>query len=177
MKEGDGRNSAIASFVGKLLLYTPEKKWDEDLWPAIVSFNSTIADPLPERELQTTFESIKSIEKRRRAGEIIPGESINIDSLRPGHKKNKEAGRYATAKYLIGQYSIKTMDTKERDIFIYRNGYYMPASNFLRGEMESILLSQATPKEKGDILDHIKDMTLVDRDIFNPPLILINLIG
>src|SRR3989304_462432 len=89
--------------------------------------------------------------------------------------KNKPEGRHAIAQYLVQEYCIKTMDTRERNTYIFRGGYYVPAINFLKGEVEEILGSLSGGNTKNEIISKAQDMTLVERDIFNPPTNLINL--
>ena len=89
--------------------------------------------------------------------------------------KNKPEGRHAIAQYLVQEYCIKTMDTRERNTYIFRGGYYVPAINFLKGEVEEILGSLSGGNTKNEIISKLQDMTLVERDIFNPPTNLINL--
>lgn len=101
--------------------------------------------------------------------------SVPRGALKPLFIKNKMEGRHAIALYLVSEYSIKTVDSHEREIYIFREGYYMPAQNFLSGEVEDILGSLSQTNVKNEIINKVRDMTLVSRDVFNPPLNLINL--
>ena len=95
--------------------------------------------------------------------------------LRPLFIKNKQEGRHAIALWLVSEYSIKTLNVKERESFVFKDGYYIPAQNFLRSEIQSILGALITSNVLNETIMQVQNITLVDRDIFNPPLNLINL--
>lgn len=67
LKEGEGRNNAVASFVGKLICLLNPEDWDSQVWPMVISINNTYKPPLQMRELKTIYESITKIEKKRRS--------------------------------------------------------------------------------------------------------------
>lgn len=68
LKEGEGRNNAMASFVGKLLITVPKDKWDAEVWPMAQEVNRTYTPPLQDRELRGVYESITKIESGKRPG-------------------------------------------------------------------------------------------------------------
>lgn len=66
---GEGkRNSAATSYIGKLLREFPINEW-ELVWSMVANWNKTNRPPLPDKELKTTFESIKQRELNRREEE------------------------------------------------------------------------------------------------------------
>lgn len=66
LKEGEGRNSAMASFLGKLLVYMPFDKWDSDVLPVAQAVNNTYSPPLDNKEFSNIYKSITKIESERR---------------------------------------------------------------------------------------------------------------
>lgn len=66
LKEGAGRNNAMASLIGKLLITMPEDKWDGEVWPMAQEINRTYLPPLQEGELRGVYESITKIERKKR---------------------------------------------------------------------------------------------------------------
>ncbi len=66
LKEGEGRNNAIASFIGKLLVTTNIDNWDREVWPMVQEVNLTYKPPLQNDELLSTYKSITKIESARR---------------------------------------------------------------------------------------------------------------
>jgi hypothetical protein len=66
LKEGEGRNSAMASFVGKLLSSTTLDKWDAEVWPTAQSVNETYNPPMAHNELLSIYSSISGIERNKR---------------------------------------------------------------------------------------------------------------
>lgn len=80
-----GRNDSIASVAGRLLRSEPdEKKWQKDVYPALLRINATYTPPVAEKELRTTFDSIVRKERERKQGLVespffeVEGEEIKI---------------------------------------------------------------------------------------------------
>lgn len=67
IREGEGRNNAMTSFIGKVLAATPENKWNEEVWPTAQSVNLTYTPPLSGSELRSIYESITKIERAAKA--------------------------------------------------------------------------------------------------------------
>lgn len=61
------RNVDFTSIIGGLLSRSTQDEWETLVWPVVVNQNRTQAEPLPERELRTTFNSIASRERRKRS--------------------------------------------------------------------------------------------------------------
>lgn len=66
LKEGEGRNNAMASFIGKLLITTPANKWEAEVWTMAQDVNRTHTPPLSAVELRSVYESITRIEEKRK---------------------------------------------------------------------------------------------------------------
>ena len=80
----------------------------------------------------------------------MESEKIDRNILKYKFQANKQEGKYTIALYLIQTYFIKTIDTHEREMYIFREGHYVPAMNFLRGEAQEILGSMATTQIKNE---------------------------
>jgi len=61
-----GRNDAMTSLAGKLLLVTKPEDWDTEVYPVLESVNDTYDPPLPQVELRTIYRSICNKESKRR---------------------------------------------------------------------------------------------------------------
>ncbi len=67
LKEGEGRNNAMASFVGKTLLTMHPDNWAVEGWNEAKKLNDTFMPPLDKQELSKVFNSILKIEWERRS--------------------------------------------------------------------------------------------------------------
>ena len=65
LKEGEGRNDKIASYVGTQILTVQKEKWAEEVWPKVVQLNETFDPPLDRQELEKVYGSITKIESER----------------------------------------------------------------------------------------------------------------
>lgn len=74
LKEGEGRNNNMASFIGKLIRLNHPDSWEREVMPMVSSLNQTFIPPLDERELNSIYESITKIELNRRAGKNVDTE-------------------------------------------------------------------------------------------------------
>ncbi len=73
LKEGEGRDNALAALVGKLVMTVAPGKWDEEVFPAIVAVNKTYKPPLSEADVRRIYKSITETEARRRKGAgVVP---------------------------------------------------------------------------------------------------------
>lgn len=62
---GEGqRNDQMARYIGKVLIRVHPSEWETVAWPLIEAANLKNLPPLGQRELRTTFESIKDAEVR-----------------------------------------------------------------------------------------------------------------
>jgi hypothetical protein len=66
LNEGEGRNNAIASLVGKLVNITRIENWDTEILPVINDINNTYNPPLSDSELMSVYNSITKIENSKR---------------------------------------------------------------------------------------------------------------
>ena len=60
------RNVDMTSVIGGMLAKFVQNEWETIVWPMIVSTNKAQAEPLPERELRTSFNSIAARERQKR---------------------------------------------------------------------------------------------------------------
>ncbi|MCF7843632.1 DUF5906 domain-containing protein [Candidatus Gracilibacteria bacterium] len=81
--------------------------------------------------------------------------------------KSRNVGGYILAEFLVKKYNVKTIGEKIREIYVYENGVYRPGENILREEIQSILKELVNSGSKSEIIDKIKDLTLIDREEFN----------
>lgn len=58
------RNDSMARYIGSVLRSVHPSEWDTIGWQQVQLANSKNLPPLPDRELRTTFESIKNAERR-----------------------------------------------------------------------------------------------------------------
>lgn len=133
-----GRNDSIASFIGKLLRAEEEKEWGKSVWPAVQRANATYHPPLPANELKTTFDSIVTKEKARRAALIaspIRVEDLDEDIFIPVRKN----GAGVPYKDVVNALSV-----------LQHHPYYKGAIryNIFRQEIEF----DGKPLEEGDLL-------------------------
>jgi P4 family phage/plasmid primase-like protien len=83
-------------------------------------------------------------------------------------KKHKTEATYTLAHYLTKKYNIITVGEKEREFYVYQNGYYKPAENeIIFPEVQRILKEQTTKSAKMETLHKIADMTSHPRSIFS----------
>mgnify|MGYP001587507444 CR=1 FL=1 len=83
LKEGEGRDNAIAHVAGLLCYSLSPERWPTDVWPAMKEFNKTYSPPLPLAHLQRIYHSITATEEERRWKEnpIPPTEKFFTPSL------------------------------------------------------------------------------------------------
>lgn len=94
MKDGDGRNNALASFIGGMLHSTNESSWDKTILPAVIAMNQTFTPPLDEDELMTTYNSITRTEKKKRDDEAsgLIASPVDITDDQKQALRNKRLG-------------------------------------------------------------------------------------
>lgn len=104
------------------------------------------------------------IEKSFLKFSAYPGE----DELVKSFKANKTSGTYLIAEHLVHNHNIITVGEKEREMFVYQDGYYKPAENLvIFPEIQRILKDQVTKNAKTETLHKIADMTTHPRSIFD----------
>ncbi len=97
------------------------------------------------------------------------------EGLRSLYLTDKSLGSQSIADYLIDRYQLKTIGEKSRDIYLYKNGIYVPGGNSIRSEIQRILRSLVSKHYKNEIIEKIKDSTTMDRKDFKVGRELINL--
>jgi putative DNA primase/helicase len=120
-------------------------------------------DIMKEIEVDTTI-----LDEMKTAEEII----ILTDFI-----KEKTRSTYKLAEYLTRKFSIITVGEKEREMYVYKDGMYIPAENLvIFPEIQRILGEHTTKNAKTETLHKIADMTSHPRSVFSSaPLNLIPL--
>lgn len=162
------RNTEAASYAGKILRDLNPDSWEMTGWDAFLKWNERNTPPLDHKELRTVWESIKS----RRTDDLFKESPDNLKSL---YEKDKKIGAYKIAKFLVDHHHIKTTDERNREVYVYRDGIYVSGANILGAEIQRILEELSSNNGKKEILEKIKDLTLVDRSVFTVEENLINL--
>jgi putative DNA primase/helicase len=84
-------------------------------------------------------------------------------------------GAQAIAGYLIDRYHLKTIGERTRDIYRYKDGIYIFGTNEMRAEIQRMLTSLVSKHYKNEIIEKIKDSTMIDRKEFSADRDLVNL--
>lgn len=173
------RNDSLASVAGQLLLSAPEKDWFDKVLPAVEKINETYNPPLPLDEVRATFNSIVTLERNRRAATSGGDPSEDEDEIRRTYLKNKTAGTFMLAQYLVKKFEIITVGTKEYEMYIYRNGIYFQAVNeIIFPEIQRVLGPLVNQAAKMETFNKVASMTMSGRTIFeSAPLSLIPLLN
>ena len=69
LKEGEGRDNAMASFIGKLARAFPIEAWPVEIWPLALQLNQTYTPPLSREDMVRIYTSITNKERERREKE------------------------------------------------------------------------------------------------------------
>lgn len=88
----------------------------------------------------------------------------NLKELKPTYQTSRSVGSYEIAKYLVYNYDIKTTDERLRCMYIYRDGIYEPGENFISTEIQSVLEELFSQHVKNEIIEKVKNLTLIKRD-------------
>jgi len=75
------RNEKAASVAGKLLKRFPESEWETEAWIHLKNWNDKLNPPLIEKELRTTFDSIKKLELSHRSGTETPHSIVKVSLI------------------------------------------------------------------------------------------------
>jgi hypothetical protein len=71
LEEGEGRNNAMTSFVGKMMATTPADKWETDVWKSVLEINATFEPPLHPAELRKIYNSVEKMEQSKQPKSIV----------------------------------------------------------------------------------------------------------
>lgn len=185
LKEGEGRNNAMTSLVGKLLLTTNPEKWDEEVLPVAMEVNNTYKPPMGEDELLGIYRSITKIESERRVklnknftdeNKVDPEVIIKI-SIRETIQKDNKQGLWEMVKFLIEKHHIKTIGNRDntKDIYIYQNGVYKVDYGLVKKEILDITQNIVGSHFRDEVIKTIKEKTYRERKDFDVDSNLINL--
>ncbi len=173
---GEGlRNETAASMAGKIMSNCSPELLSTIGWGQFVAWNNNNDPPLNDRELHLVWDSISTLQ----SGSNLETQKVSLDDdqyekLIVASKDPKEVA-YAVAQYLSRKYYLKTPDNKNREIFAYRAGCYRESDNFLKQEVQRILTNRLTRSLLSEIIEHIKNLTLVDEKKLEVSKDLINL--
>ncbi|MFA6397241.1 MAG: phage/plasmid primase, P4 family [Candidatus Paceibacterota bacterium] len=174
LKEGEGRNNAMASFIGKLLNATPKENWDKEVWVMAQEVNLTYKPPLQNNELRSIYESITKIANENisklsieNEKETDPESSIK-NNLRKILKKNQPQGIWEISEYLINRHNIKTIGNRDntKDIYLYKNGVYKIDYGLIKEEIVHITQDLVKSTFREEVIKMIKEKTYKDRECF-----------
>ena len=90
-------------------------------------------------------------------------------------KDDKKAGVFKVAKHLIAEFNPKTIRGMRRELFVYEDGMYIPGEDILKAEIRHLLEEACTSNYSKEIIDAVKDLTIVERSAFKTETRLINL--
>ena len=151
----------------------PEKEWSTTVYLIFQEFNTKLDVKLTEEELRDVFDTTVANFKDNRDETKRNSEEGQIQEL---FKKHKTEATYALAEYIVRKYDIITVGEREREMFIYKDGYYHPnAENLvIYPEIQRVLGSQVTKSSKSETYHKICDATSHPRSVFtHAPLNLI----
>ncbi len=100
--------------------------------------------------------------------QIIPDDiQVELD-IRLAFVKKPHLGTYNLASYLTRKYDIITVGEKEREMYVYQEGYYRKAENLIIfPEIQRVLGDNVTKAAKGETFSKIADMTQKERSVFS----------
>ncbi|MES2409675.1 MAG: phage/plasmid primase, P4 family [Patescibacteria group bacterium] len=157
----------IKTFIGQALAsqVIPFAEWQTVLFPLVVKLNTLQTPIIPNDELALIWDSIVSEEKENQTEKNDTQEEEEILKV---FLKNKTEGTYLLAKYIVKKYNIITVGEKEREMFVYRNGAYMPAENeVIYPEIQRILKHHVNKNAKTETHHKIADETSYSRSVFS----------
>lgn len=95
-------------------------------------------------------------------------ETLNIEKeIAKTFVKEKVKATYDLAEYLTKKYDIITIGEKEREMYVYKDGYYRRAENLVvYPEIQRVFGSLTTKNAKTETFHKIADMTSSERNIF-----------
>jgi len=102
-------------------------------------------------------------------------DTILIRELKHHFDIDKDEGGYKIAKYLVERYSIRTIGEREREMFMYDRGVYVPGNNFIRKWLHDLLEVKCKTHTRNEILEKVKDLSMTDRNTFTVDKNFINL--
>jgi P4 family phage/plasmid primase-like protien len=170
------RNDSALVIAGKLFYQNTPDTWDTLGLITYKQWNKEYNQPpLEDKELMATWESVKALHIKG-SSKLIKDQAIaeKSESTDDEEKeivkvfiKNKTEGTYLIAKHIVNKYSIITVGEKEREMFVYQNGYYRPAENtVIFPEVQRILEHHVNKNAKLETFHKIADMTSHPRSIF-----------
>ena len=172
------RNDLAAKLSGKILSEMSRDTWETLGLMTLKGWNSNFNIPaLQEKELMTIWESIKKTHIKSNPKRIDDEIKIEEDTTSNDEEKqilktflkNKTEGTYNLAQYIVNKYNIITVGEKEREMYVYRDGYYHPhgENTIIFPEIQRILAHHVNKNAKTETFHKIADMTSYSRSIFS----------
>ena len=92
--EGEGRDNAMTSVIGKLIRSYLPKDWDKEVWEAACAINNTYKPPLPLKDMKRIYTSISKAERKRIQG-LIPSPIEMTDEQKGRMSRDQRNRLYA----------------------------------------------------------------------------------
>ena len=171
-QKGEGlRNMSATQLAGKIMYEMSIDTWDTLGLMTFRQWNKEYNIPsLDDKELLSIWESIKRTHLKNNKKEEVkktPETDDEENEIVKVFIKNKTEGTYLLAKYIVNKYSIVTIGEKDREIYVYQNGYYKLAENIIIfPEVQRILAQYVNKNAKMETLHKIADMTSFPRSVF-----------
>jgi len=86
-----------------------------------------------------------------------------------------KAAVHLIASHLKDKHHIKTIRGNKREVLVYRDGIYIPGEDLLKKEIRELLEEACSTHYSKEIVEAIKDLTVIERDKFEVDTNLINL--
>ena len=162
----EAKKSAVIEFISGMIKLQPVEDWQAVLYPTIVKFNLLSPPFIEEEELSEIFGSICADEREaRRGGE----ENSEEAQIKKQFIENKTKATYALASYLTQKYNIVTIGEKEHEMYVYRDGYYVPyaENEIIYPEIQRVLGELTNKNAKTETFHKIAAMTAKPRSVFS----------
>lgn len=165
------RNMSATQLAGKILYEVSPEMWDTLGISFFKQWNREYNKPsLTDGELMGVWQSIMKTHLRNTKAPMLDEEEPECEEEKEIVKqflKNKVKGTYYLAKYLTNKFNIITVGEKEREMYVYRDGYYKRAENeLIYPEIQRVLNIHITKNAKSETFHKIADMTSHPRSVF-----------
>lgn len=175
VSKGEGvRNMSSAQVAGKLLSEMSPDIWNTLGIMAFKTWNKEFNNPpLANKELMVTWVSIQKTHIRNNDIQPPTGDgevkvSDELEDIVRVFKKNKTEGTFMLAKHIVNKYNIITIGEKDREMFVYQDGYYHAGAEnlIIYPEIQKILGCLVNKNAKTETYHKIADDTSHPRSIF-----------
>ncbi len=162
-----GRNDALASLIGKLLMTEKKENWDTSVFPAVMQMNASYNPPLSMSEVVAIWDSVCKLEMKRLDGEPKSDNEEEAEILSQ-FTKNSVNGTFELAQYIVKKFNIITVGEIEREMYVYQDGMYKLAQNeIIAPEIQRILKNKVTKNAQTETYHKIANATAKPRSVFS----------